>query len=278
VRSTTPGAALTAVAGTSTGGCLSRQRDPLPTRVTGLPGLPLAYDEALDAGLAALGLELEPVARAAIDDHVRLLVAWNAAINLTAVREPVEIARRHVVDSLAGVPLLRSRGIREIVDLGSGGGFPGIPLAIVLRADRGLLVESVAKKARFLEAAVDVAGLAGRVTVAAKRAEALADDPGHRNRWAGVTARAVAPLAELLELAMPLLVVGGSLVAWKGAALESELAAAGRAAGHLGAAPPEVVEAPVPGGSGHRLVVIRKVAQTPPGYPREPAGRRRRPW
>jgi 16S rRNA (guanine527-N7)-methyltransferase len=205
-------------------------------------------------------------------------VAWNTAINLTAVREPADLARRHVVDSLAGVVLLQSLAIRDFVDLGSGGGFPGIPLAVALGTERGLLVDSVGKKARFLEAAVDVAGLAGRVAVAATRAEALAHDAAQRGGWPGVTARAVAPLAELMELAMPLLSPGGSLVAWKGAALEGDLAAAVRAAAGLGSGPPEVVAAPVPGASGHRLVVVRKVAPTPPGYPRDPARRRRQPW
>src|SRR6185295_6018856 len=98
---------------------------------------------------------LEAHARAAIGDHVRLLLAWTAAINLTAIRDPVAAAREHVLDSLAALPLLRARGTPDLLDLGSGGGFPGVPLAIGLPRARTVLVESVGKKATFLAAVVD---------------------------------------------------------------------------------------------------------------------------
>jgi 16S rRNA (guanine527-N7)-methyltransferase len=114
--------------------------------------------------------------------------------------------------------------------------------------------------------------------VAAVRAETLAADPTHRGRWPALTARAVADLAGLIELAMPLLAMGGWLVAWKGASVAGELPAARRAAEALGAAPPEIVAAPIPGAADHRLAFVRKAAPTPPGYPRDPAARRRRPW
>ena len=131
--------------------------------------------------------------RAAIDGHVRLLLAWTAAINLTAIRDPAEVAIAHVLDSLTAVPLLRAMGIDAFVDIGSGGGLPGLPLAIALPARRALLVESTGKKARFLETAVaavmpeaqggDVPGSDPPVDVAAVRAEALARDPAHRGAW-----------------------------------------------------------------------------------------------
>jgi EAL domain-containing protein (putative c-di-GMP-specific phosphodiesterase class I) len=102
-------------------GCLDRPRDPLPTRVDGCPPLPPAYHDALDGSLAALGIPLAAPARTAIDGHVRLLLAWNAAINLTAIRDPASIAIRHVVDSLIGAAVLSARGFDRFVDLGSGG-------------------------------------------------------------------------------------------------------------------------------------------------------------
>ena len=133
---------------------MDRLREPLPSRVEGLPELPAEALAVLDAGLATLGLaDLAEPARTALADHLRLLLAWNTAINLTAIRDPTEAVRRHVLDSLTAVPILRERGIDALVDLGSGGGFPGLPLAAVLPARRALLVESVAKKARFLEVA-----------------------------------------------------------------------------------------------------------------------------
>ena len=218
------------------------------------------------------------MARAAIEAHVRLLLAWNAAINLTAVRDPVEIARRHVVDSLAGARELRRLGIRSFVDLGSGGGFPGLPLAAALPTDRALLVDSVRKKAAFLEAAAAATGLADRVEVAAVRAEELAADPRHRERWPGVLARAVAALPELVELAFPLLAPGGSLVAWKGDLDEEELASGRRAVRALGGGRVVVVAGVSRAHPGHRLVVATKRGRSGSAYPRTPAARRRNPW
>ncbi len=147
---------------------MNQEREPLPTRVRDLPPM-TAGDLAglqsdLAAGLAGLGLSsLAPDVRTRLIDHVRLLLAWNEAINLTAIRSPEAALREHVLDSLAAVPVLRGRALDALLDLGSGGGFPGIPLALVLPARRTLLVESVAKKAAFLTAAAGiVAGDAGR--------------------------------------------------------------------------------------------------------------------
>ena len=207
-----------------------------------------------------------------------MLLAWNAAINLTAVRDPVEIARRHVVDSLAAVPLLRRLGARSFVDIGSGGGFPGIPLAAALPAERAVLVESIRKKAAFLEAAAGATGLGERVVVAARRAEDLAAEADHRQRWPAVVARAVGSLAELVELAFPLLGRGGSLVAWKGELAEDELAVGRRAVAGLGGGRVSVVPAAAPGLAGHRFVVATKRSATGAAYPRSPAARRSRPW
>jgi 16S rRNA (guanine527-N7)-methyltransferase len=240
--------------------------------------LPGAYRDVLETGLRGLDLDLPPAAREAIDAHVRLLLAWTAAVNLTAVREPVAAARLHVLDSLSAAPLLRTRGVTRFVDLGSGGGFPGLPLAVALPAERVMLVESTAKKARFLEAAVAAASAADRVVVAATRAESLARAGAHRERWQAVTARAVASLGELVELAFPLLAVGGALVAWKRGSIDRELAAARSAVEALGGGDVEVREAGVAVLEGHLLVVLVKAGPTDRRYPRDPAERRRRPW
>jgi 16S rRNA (guanine527-N7)-methyltransferase len=256
-------------------------RGPLPTRVEGLPGLPATYDEALDAGLGSLGLQLSGPQRSAIAAHVRLLLAWNAAINLTAITDPARIATGHVVDSLAAAGILRSRGIVEVLDLGSGGGFPGLPLAVALPLRSALLVESVAKKATFLEAAAGVVMAAMpdlRVAIAAARAEAVAADPRHRGRWPAVTARAVGSLADLVELALPLLAPGGCLVAWKRGNLEAEKGAAERALTALGGGRLEVEDVHVVGLEGHRLVIATRSGAIPSGFPRDPRVRRRRPW
>ncbi len=252
-------------------------REPLPTRVQGLPDLPIEYAHVLDAGLADLGLALDGAARAAIDDQARLLIAWSAAINLTAIREPAAIARAHILDSLTACGELRRRGIDTFLDLGSGAGYPGVPLAATLPAARAALVEPVGKKAAFLRTVVTATGLAA-VEVLPVRAEALAADAAHRGRWPAVTARAVASLADLVELSFPLLVPGGVLVAWKRGDLVAEVAAAQRAIEALGGGAIASIEPHVAGLEGHRLVVVTSRGRVPAAYPRDPAARKRRPW
>ena len=253
---------------------MERPSGPLPTRVQGTDPLPGEYATTLATGLAALGIDLPAGARDAIDGHLRLLLAWNLAINLTAIRDPVAAATLHVLDSLAAVPLLRSEGVERLLDLGSGGGYPGIPLAAALPAD-ALLVESIGKKAVFLRTTVEALELPTRVEVASERGETLAADPAHRERWPVVVARAVAALPELAELAMPLVDVGGLLVAWKREPLDHEVDAARAIVGQLGGDRPEVIDVAVPGLVDHRLVVIRKRARTPERYPRSAADRKR---
>ncbi len=223
----------------------------------------------------------------ALDAYVRLLLAWTEAVNLTAIREPAAVARDHLVDSLTAVPLLRDAREQRLLDLGSGGGVPGIPLAIALPDAHVLLVESIAKKAAFLRAAVSAVGLADRVEVAAERAETLTIAGRGRAEFDTVTARAVAALPELVELGVPLLRVGGRLVAWKREPLAAEIASgrqpleveltAGRAAARAIGAEVEVIPVTVPGLERHRLVIVTKRRPTPAGLPRPPAERRARP-
>jgi len=182
---------------------------------------------------------------AVVTAHLRLLDAWNPAINLTRVSDPRERATRHLLDSLVAAPhveRLLPRG-GKIADLGSGGGFPGVPLAArLLTHDESLsltLIESIGKKARFLEVVTAASGLAPQLRVAHARAEELAQSSGVR--FDVITARAVAPLGELIRLATPLLKPTGSLLAWKRAsdAWDAELSAA---ASFIGQSAIEVVQ------------------------------------
>ena len=254
-------------------------RAPLPADPSDCPPFPSDARAALGGGLAAMGLGDLPALRvAALEGHLRLLLAWTSAVNLTAIRDPRAAVTAHVLDALSAVGLLRVEGVRALLDLGSGGGYPGLPLAIALPAERAVLVESIAKKARFLEAAVAGLGLAGEVAVAGERAETLAADSRHRERWPAVTARAVAGLPELVELAFPLLAPGGLLVAWKGSAIADERLGAIPALLALGGGTIDIVETAPPVPAGHVLVVCRKTGRTAPGWPRSPAERARRPW
>jgi len=201
--------------------------------------------EELARQLSAASLpELSPAETAIITAHLRLLDAWNPAINLTRVSDPLERATRHLLDSLVAAPHIERLipdGHGKIADLGSGGGFPGIPLAArLLSRHDGLsmtLIESIGKKARFLETVTAASGLAPRLRVAHARAEDLAHGGGVR--FDVITARAIAPLGELIRLAAPLLTPTGSLLAWKraGEGWDAEL---GSASSFIGASAIEV--------------------------------------
>jgi 16S rRNA (guanine527-N7)-methyltransferase len=258
------------------------ERVPLPTCVNELDPLPEIYTATIAAGLTeALGDELEggvtPAQLEAIGDHARLLMAWNQAINLSGIRLPGAIALEHVLDSLAAIPFMRRAGIEEFLDLGSGGGYPGLPLAIALPARRAVLVESVGKKARFLATAAECLEIHDQVRIAATRAETLAADPHHRGQWQAVTARAVTDMSELVEISLPLLMVGGLLIAWKRRPAEPELEKARMALHRVGGRVVRLEPVTVPGLEDHVLAVIEKIAETPPQFPRDPAARRRSP-
>jgi 16S rRNA (guanine527-N7)-methyltransferase len=190
----------------------------------------------------------------------------------TTVRDPAAAVDVHVADSLVALDLPVVRAAVTLADLGAGAGFPGLPLALALARARVSLVESSSRKCRFLAAAVETAG-AENAEVVCERAES----------WAAreldvVCARAVAPLAVLVEYAAPLLAVGGTFVAWKGAVEAGELRDGAAAAAVLGLEVGEVVAvAPFPGSERRTLHLYFKAVETPSGYPRRPGIARKRP-
>jgi 16S rRNA (guanine527-N7)-methyltransferase len=251
-------------------------RAPLPTRVSDTPPLPEAARASLRAGLATMGLDgLPPTAVDALEGHLRLMLAWTGSVNLTSIRDPETAVRDHVLDSLAAIRALRERRVDALLDLGTGGGYPGLPLAIALPARRASLVDSLGKKTAFVVAAIEALGLADRVAAVTARAEALAADRAHRERWPAVVVRAVSDLADLAEVGLPLVRVGGCLVAWKRDPIDAELGAAGPAIAALGGGRVTVLPADVPGRDDGRLVVIHKARPTPARFPRDPAARAR---
>ena len=169
--------------------------------------------QRLDAGLAALPLDLPDAVRARLLAYVDLLARWNTTYNLSAVRDPAEMVTRHLLDSLSIVPLVHGA---SLADLGSGAGLPGIPLAIVAPERRVSVVDSNGKKTRFLRAAVRELGLAN-VSVLESRVEAVS------GRFDCVTARAFASLADMLGWGGHLLAPGGTWLALKGRFPQDEL-------------------------------------------------------
>jgi 16S rRNA (guanine527-N7)-methyltransferase len=203
---------------------------------------------------------------------LRLLAAEPTSI--TSVREPDRAVDVHVADSLVALELDIVRRGARIADLGSGGGFPGLALAIALPDARVALVESVGRKSAFLSRAVAELGLAN-VDVVHARAEAWADGLGAHD---AITARAVAPLAVLVEYAAPLLAMGGTLIAWKARLDAGEEADAAAASTEVGMSEPRSMRVdPYPGAGARTLYLSSKVTATPPNFPRRPGMARKRP-
>lgn len=235
-------------------------------------------------GLAELLADAAPlrglVPDAALDDlerYVALLLDANRRLNLTRVVSPTDVARLHLLDALAALPLLDAAGSTAI-DLGSGGGVPALPLAIVRPDVAWTLVDSVGKKAATLRSFVVELGLRN-VDVVAERAELLGRDPAYRERFSLATARACAALPVLAELALPLVAVGGMLMAWKGPldAASPEVVEGAAAASVLGGGRPRILESGLDVLGGHTFVVLPKTATTPSRYPRRPGEPSRRP-
>ena len=203
-------------------------------------------------GAAGIGVGLSPDQARIIARHLALVLEANEHVNLTAIREPSEALRLHVCDSLLALPELSESPEGSCVDLGSGAGFPGIPLAVV-SGRSFVLCESVNRKARFLEAAVVDLGLQEHVTVVSRRAEDLS--VSNREGFAVVVARAVAPLSALVELASPLLAQGGRLLAFKSRSAD-EVDAADRTALLVGMRHRSTREVLLPEGGERRTIIV----------------------
>ena len=224
----------------------------------------------LRAGAHELGVELSAEALAGFDRYAALLRSWNERMNLVSKASLAKIETRHILDSLTAALALGGAPVGRVIDVGSGAGFPGLPLKIVYPAIDLTLVESTQKKARFLEEAVEALGLDGAAVVA-ERSERLGQDPAYREGFDVVLARALAPLPVLAELALPFCRRGGLVVAYKSPGVEGEVAEARQAVKLLGGAAARIVEVP-PSVSGDPrvLVTVEKRGPTPRKYPRRP--------
>ncbi|NTW96955.1 MAG: 16S rRNA (guanine(527)-N(7))-methyltransferase RsmG [Oscillochloris sp.] len=224
---------------------------------------------------AAWGIALSADQIAQFARYAEELRRWNERLNLTTISEPVEIYRRHFLDSLS-LARFWGAGPVSLVDIGSGAGFPGLALKILRPALRLTLVESVGKKAEFLRHIAHELDLPG-VRVFASRAEDVGRDSAEREAHDLVTARAVAELRVLVEYGLPLLRARGRMLAPKGAAAHDEAAAAAQALRVLGGVLVGVEPVDLPGLDSHAVVIIDKVRPTDPRYPRVPGVPARKP-
>lgn len=200
----------------------------------------------------------------------RELLAWNEKFNLTAIRDVEGIRTKHFLDSFSCVLAWKENPPRRLIDIGTGAGFPGIPLKILYPSMRLTLVESVGKKTNFCQHMVETLKLDATEVVTA-RAEDVGQMPAHREAYDWAVARAVANLPVLAEYLLPLVQVGGAMLAQKGQSGPAETHKAEKALKILGGRTRQLLPVTLPGVADERfLVVMDKVAATPPQYPRKP--------
>ena len=206
----------------------------------------------------------------ALMTYEKELLEWNQKFNLTAIRDSESIRTKHFLDSFSCVLAWKASPPEHLIDIGTGAGFPGIPLKILYPNLKLTLVESVGKKAMFCQHIVRVLGLE-HVDVIQSRAEDLGQNPQHREKYDWAVARAVANLNVLSEYLMPFVKVGGMALAQKGESGPAEAQSAEKAMELLGGKLKQLIAVNLPGVADDRyLVVMEKVAATPPKYPRKP--------
>lgn len=226
--------------------------------------------ELISSGLEALGLtgSVPPDAAEKLAEYGRLLLEKNQVMNLTAIRDEAGVAQLHMLDCAALLPCADFSQARTLLDVGTGAGFPGLPLKILLPQLDVTLLDSLNKRVDWLNEVCAQLGLEGIQAVHA-RAEEQALVKGWRDGFDVVTARAVAELRLLCELCLPFVKVGGVFLAMKSVDSQDELDQAAHCIKMLGGRVETVMDYPVPGaGVTHRLIPIRKVAPTLKGYPR----------
>jgi 16S rRNA (guanine527-N7)-methyltransferase len=224
-----------------------------------------------------IGLDLSPIQLEQFRAYESLLIEWNKQIALTAIRELREIRIRHFYDSLTCATATGPLGGQSLIDVGTGAGFPGLPLKILYPEIHLTLLESVSKKTKFLKAVSHELGLKD-VTIISARAEDIGQNPHHRERYDWAVARAVAELRILAEYLLPLVRLGGYMLTQKGKGVAEEVVAARAAIERCGGGEVKLSAVQLPETEQtHYLVVIDKIRHTEPSLPRRAGMPTKRP-
>lgn len=229
----------------------------------------------LVSSAAEYGITVSPEQAEQFQTYLELLTEWNEKMNLTAIREPKEVAEKHFLDSLLLLKYVDFPRGAGLIDVGTGAGFPGVPL-LILRPDLRLtLLDGLNKRLLFLEALLRELSLGAELVHA--RAEEAGRKAEYRTKFDFSAARAVAQLPVLCEYCLPLLKQGGVFAAMKGPKIEAELQSAQKAVKLLGCETLAAHEYALPEGDGRSLVLIRRTGPLPGAYPRHGAKIAKRP-
>ncbi len=234
----------------------------------------------LNSGAEKLGLQLNSRQLEQFYIYYQELIDWNQRVNLTSITEFREVQIKHFLDSLTVILAFKQPMVGEglrLIDVGTGAGFPGLPIRIVLPGVKLVLLEATGKKAAFLHHVKQVLGL-DDIEIVVGRAEEVAHKARYREKFDIVLSRAVAPLATLAELTLPFCTIGGSFIAQKKMVSELEVSQATKAISMLGGSRLRVKRIELGELSDERyLVIVDKIAPTPEQYPRRPGIPAKRP-
>ena len=219
--------------------------------------------------LAEFGITLSEEQIRQFDQYYQLLVEWNEKMNLTAITDFEEVWKKHFLDSLTMIFVHEISEPVRMIDVGTGAGFPGIPLKIVFPQIELTLLDSLNKRITFLKEVVNTLGLTG-VTALHGRSEELARDPAHRESYDICVSRAVANLSTLSEYCLPFVKKGGVFISYKGSGYKEELASGRKAIGLLGGSIEQIMEFTIPHTDlGRTLILTKKAFATPKKFPRK---------
>ncbi|MBU7007547.1 16S rRNA (guanine(527)-N(7))-methyltransferase RsmG [Phosphitispora fastidiosa] len=234
-------------------------------------------------GSKALGISLTKVEVELYFRYLKILLEWNKKFNLTAIVKPEEVIKKHFLDSIAPLPLIIERKPSKVIDVGTGAGFPGIPLKIAFRENEFLqktnvvLLDSLKKRVQFLEHLIIELRL-DNINPVHGRAEDFGQQQGYRESYDIAVSRAVSGLAVLSEYCLPFVKVNGIFIAYKGPNVNEEIKEGEKAVNILGGRITEVKDVKLPGMEQSRfIVIIEKVASTPEKYPRKAGMPEKRP-
>ncbi len=229
----------------------------------------MEYFDMLNEACQSMGLSFEEEKYNKFIKYKELIQEWNQKINLTAITDDEEIIKKHFIDSIKVFNCDYVKNAKSIIDIGTGGGFPGIPMKIVKEDSKMVLLDSLNKRINFLNEVINDLNLSNIKTIHG-RAEDFAQTVEYRQRFDLAVSRAVANLTVLLEFCLPYVKVGGYFVALKGPAIEDEIKAAEVALKVLGGKIEEIIEVDIEDSDlKHNLLVVKKVKDTPKKYPRK---------